>query len=664
MKKTSSNKILAFMLAFFVSALFAFTGLKAQSFYDALSERGNANLLLYGLFIVLFCVLFFVSYGILEFKRKTPEKAGSLAAYISVAACLLFTAGFLLIMLRDECGIFGSVADRYAWHKLPEFLVVLALLLLICFFLICVRNVQIKESRPAPWLIYLLLAALHMYTYYTPAIFKDGESNRLHVDAYYNSIYTALHGSPYSDNVNSVYGHYGILYRLPLKLLGGGFRAFVILNAFLLTLALVLMFLALHMMVKNNFLRIMGALAMSFPTLSMRGGYYWQLWPHRVVFMSIIIFYMAALVRFRKLNRLTMFFGYIICLLAIVWNTETGIFCALGFAAFRILAGLCEKKWTLVGVIASFAGHLALVLLSFFGAWGLVNVFNILHGGSVNSIKTFLFPLLSNDYMTDLLRIDLTTTPSSYMTHMLLLCIGLAWEISRMYIFSKDKEYTKENLYRAYFVFGVSVLTLGQISYYMNRAAYHNLDIGHLSAMLLMCMAAQSGLGMVKEGKLREWKSYTASQLYHGMLSMVNITIIFVLVLGMLIQYGYNVDYKTEYHDRAGIQAFAADIASKIPENTYAFGIGVSEIYAMLGWDTQIYTSDFGDASVNPSMTDYVIADMQEKKPAGVLLGEGSMRRLEKFASDGNAWFEENYELSRTFEFEGAVLEYYLPVEK
>ncbi|MDO4518799.1 MAG: hypothetical protein Q4B47_00665 [Eubacteriales bacterium] len=658
--KTSSNHIIAFLLSFWISVLFALAGLKVPAINQALASHGNQNLLLYGSFIIVFCVLFFCSYGVLNRFRKKTDKQGSILGYLTMVINLIFAIWFLLVMMRDEGMIFGGVSDRYAWHKLPAWLVLFCLVCLIWLFLIYVRNAEIKKSALAPFILYAMLGVLNLYTFYTPAIFKTGESNRLHTNAYFNSIYTALHGSPYSDTVASIYGHYGILYRLPLKILGGDFIDFILLNALLLALTQVLMCLALHMMVENNILRIIGAVAMSFPTLTMRGGYYWQLWPHRVLFMSISIFFMALIVRFRKSNRWMMLLSYFISLLAILWNTESGIFCALGFAAFWILRDLCEKKWTVRKVLGTFVIHLAAVILSFMGAWGVVNAYNLLHGGTVNSIKTFLFPLLTSEYVTDLLRIELTTFPSAYMTMLLLLCIGLAWGISRMIIFVKNHSYSLVNLNRAYFVFGVSVLTLGQISYYMNRATYHNLDIGHLPSMLLMCMAAQSGWNMVKTFRVKKWKNYTTGQLYHGLLSVVNSCVIFVVFVGTVIQYGFNVDYKKIFHDRQGIVDFAAHIAANIPENTYGFGIGVPEIYAMLRWDTQIYTSDFPDASVYPPMTDYIIDDMKERRPEGVLVGEGTLRRMVKFSSDQNAWFEENYTLDQTFEFEGAVLEYYV----
>lgn len=70
------------------------------------------------------------------------------------------------------------------------------------------------------------------------------------MDAYFNSIYNVLHGSPYTENATSIYGHYAILYKLPMKLLGGDLIDFILLNSLIGALCFLAMFLALHFIVK------------------------------------------------------------------------------------------------------------------------------------------------------------------------------------------------------------------------------------------------------------------------------------------------------------------------------------------------------------------------------------------------------------------------------
>ena len=227
------------------------------------------------------------------------------------------------------------------------------------------------------------------------------------MNAYFNSIYNVLHGSPYTETTTSIYGHYGILYKLPMKLLGGDLIDFILLNTLVGALSFLAAFLALHFIVKNDLLRITGAVALSFPVLAMRSGIYWQLWPHRVLFMCLMLCYMAFCARYKKLNRLSCILGYGIVFLGILWNTESGLFCGAAWAGFWILKSLCRKENKAPYVIRTVFLHISGIILSFLGAWGIVEIYNLANGGTIMGIREFLFPLLQSSYMDDLLRVDL-----------------------------------------------------------------------------------------------------------------------------------------------------------------------------------------------------------------------------------------------------------------
>ena len=47
------------------------------------------------------------------------------------------------------------------------------------------------------------------------------------------------------------------------------------------------------------------------------------------------------------------------------------------------------------------------------------------------------------------------------------------------------------------------------------------------------------------------------------------------------------------YYDRAEFRAIIEQIEKGVPEDTYAIGMGIQEIYAELGWDTQSHVTDF-----------------------------------------------------------------------
>ena len=117
---------------------------------------------------------------------------------------------------------------------------------------------------------------------------------------------------------------------------------------------------------------------------------------------------------------------------------------------------------------------------------------------------------------------------------------------------------------------------------------------------------------------------------------------------------------REELHNEQELNDFAAHIAANIPENTYAFGIGVPEIYSILRWDTGCYTLDLADLSLRPEAGDYIMDDIKAKKIPAFLAGEGTISRLEKYSSrEKSQWLLDTYEISREFEFKGAVLQYF-----
>lgn len=661
----TSNKIYSFLFALLFSFGFGAACLKIPALTDFISSRGNLNLLTYALTVVLFCILYFLFTMI-----STHTKAGkhSLSPTTALAGVFLLTIGhfaYLFLMFRREMDVYASFSARYIWHVLPLWIVTLCIIGAGFCFLAYVRHSKFQAGRPGLFALYGILTLLVGYNFYTPAVFLRDEADRLHMDAYFNSIYNVMHGNAYTHYTTSIYGHYGIFYKLPMKLLGGDFIDFILLNACIGALCFAAMFLALHFIVKNDLLRLIGAIAMTLPVLSMRSGIYWQLWPHRILFMALMLCYGAFCVRFRKLNRLTCILGYLLAMAGVLWNTESGLFCAAAWSGFWILRSLCDNSRSIGRTILDFFLQILGLIASFLGAYGIVELYNISCGVSPAGLKEFLFPLLQSSYMDDLLRVDLPDFPSAYVAIMFLLFLAVAWGISQMRFFSHNtgrnsQKLTSESVLLPCFAFMTGVLTLGQLTYFINRAAYHNLEICHLPCVLLLCLLAEGGMDFVRSFQIKKLSHYHSGQLFHGTFTVTALVVLLCLASGNVIQYGYNTSLREQLHNKQDVHDFAAHVAANIPENTYGFGIGIQEIYAMLRWDTGCYTLDFADLSLRPEVGDHVMDDIREKDLDGFIAGENAVKRLQKYSSsEKSQWLLEHYEISQTFEFQGAVLEYY-----
>lgn len=109
--------------------------------------------------------------------------------------------------------------------------------------------------------LYAVLTILIFYCMDTPNIFGRAEAgDHFHAHAYYNSGGHQVSGfKPYTDTMTSIYGHYGLLFKIPMKLVGGDFRMFVLMIAALGTLAHVCAFLVLELTVESRILRALGS---------------------------------------------------------------------------------------------------------------------------------------------------------------------------------------------------------------------------------------------------------------------------------------------------------------------------------------------------------------------------------------------------------------------
>ena len=113
---------------------------------------------------------------------------------------------------------------------------------------------------------------------------------------------------------------------------------------------------------------------------------------------------------------------------------------------------------------------------------------------------------------------------------------------------------------------------------------------------------------------IRNMKSFSGMQIFKGTFTALSLLVLMTVSTGNIIQYGQNTALREELHNEQELNDFAAHIAANIPENTYAFGIGVPEIYSILRWDTGCYTLDLADLSLRPEAGDYIMDDIKAKK--------------------------------------------------
>ena len=147
----------------------------------------------------------------------------------------------------------------------------------------------------------------------------------------------------------------------------------------------------------------------------------------------------------------------------------------------------CRGEWRIGRLTRTVPVHAVCVTASFFGAYGLVNLYNLSKHSPANTLGEFLIPLLSDFYMVDILHLDLPMYPSAYMGVIVLFLIGTAMGISTWF-------YPKQKMRTGAAALFLSISALGRMTYYVNRPSYHNLDCVSLSAVILLAYLGQRGM--------------------------------------------------------------------------------------------------------------------------------------------------------------------------
>lgn len=656
MKK--NREIICGLTAWVLTVCFFLSCLLIPGLSERISAYGNINILVYGMTLVLFCILFLA--GMAWSTSRQNNSQGLTESPVVKKAALVILLGsqlpFWIVCVTRETEQVGTVSMKYGWHTQPLVVMILLFLAELAVFFWLYENLSLTEKK-GEWIIWLTYAALVIlifYCMYTPNIYGRGEQgDNYHAHAYFNSVYNVYQGVPYTHNVTSIYGHYGLFFKIPMKLVHGDFRAFVLMMAGLGALTYIGAFLVLQMLVRSRLLRVIAAFALAFPVLGMRGGYYWQVWPHRVLFPVLLLLYGTVILKKKRSSLLTAAGGYLICLLAILWNTETGLLLIVSWAGLYISRLLSRKKWKIKELLFSIGAQLAGMFLAFMGAYGIVNLYNLSKHSPMNSVRDFLIPLLSDGYMTDILHLDLPTYPSAYMAVITLFLTGVAMGIAGWF---GDKE---ERRWETDLIFMLSVGALGCLVYYMNRPSYHNLDCISISAVLLAAYLAQHGLDFVKNNGWKNIARTTFYEVVRGGIGIICAASVLAMGTGTILQFSQNSKIKENFHNTAEFEDFAQQVAAVVPANTHGFGLNVAEVYSMLHWSTQCFTMDFSDMAVRPDSLKELKEQLETENAPAVFTNKSSLGIWKRNDPATYQWFCDNYKLNETFPFYNEEFRYF-----
>lgn len=411
-----------------------------------------------------------------------------------------------------------------------------------------------------------------------------------HAGAYLEPLYYIVNGLPFAGGQMDLYGHYALFFLLPMKIFGSNSLVIGIMMGIVGGLTALFSIGTIHKLVKNDFVRIMGAVAVLLA--SYQSAVYWQTYPHRLLFSTIIMFY-AACCKDKKLKAKECIIGYILCTLAVLWNTESGVVCGLAWAVYVVLRKIQGIDNCFIKAVKVAIQQIIVVLAEVVVAFAIVKVYNFIASGYDASYliesKGELGVLTESSYMINFHQTLLTWSNSRWIYILICLLGVLLYSLAKTGLAGKAKDSGTSAT-----IGTIAILGLGLFTFFINRVA-----AGSGIVALIWCIVLAIILDKVKDSDLRTLISIKSKRLdlYNGVKVLLKVLVIFYFT-GMLLSLNSKIDAIVTWRIENGSYDYEAykeeleEFEELIPKDTYARGNALSVIYMNLGWDMQLDEED------------------------------------------------------------------------
>lgn len=429
--------------------------------------------------------------------------------------------------------------------------------------------------------------------FYAPNIFQDIQGGTYHSHGYTNSIINVCWLIPYSEDMECLYGHYGILYMPVLKFLHKCFHVDYLTGIFIVAAVLagisILLFLyILDYFAKNDVIFYLGMLAIGEEYfMLMQGGVYLQVHPHRMIFPMILM--VLALLEYKRGKRYNI---AAICFitLSFVWSTEIGLVIMCSFAFYRWVQRIMDgQTFSLKKGLLLIRELIVYLLLPFGLSYLLINGYNLLAGGGLLDFKEFMYPLISDRNYIDMLELELPDVTHAWAGGTILFMGAITPALFEVFWPTKKESGLKP----FYFLLGFMSLML--ILYYINRPTEGSMFI------ILFLMLIWQGIILQKSQDIYlDWKEKKGSvfdkpdRFLFVCLRVITTFILFVMAFDCV--YSMPKAFKTSAETiwkRDELMEFAQYVYVQIPPDAVSFGEGVPELMSMIDRDTHLHTTEW-----------------------------------------------------------------------
>lgn len=615
------------------------------------------------LFFVIACIIF-ISTTLLSFLLIKKNSSLQISPKLNCGIAIIIPLSIILWM------ILFYINEMDAGHPLKDYKLIrryfpfpLWLGLMIAGTVICLFLLSRKQHLPEKirqrirFVVTIVFAATTSVQFYAPNIFQDNLGGTYHSHAYTSSIINVCWLTPYSQDLESLYGHYAILYMPLLKAMHKLCHIDYLTGIFIVSACLAGISILLFAYVLNNFARhdVIYYLALlgigEYYFMLMRDGVYIQVHPHRMIFPILL----AALAIYEcRTGKKRAVISIIILSLSFVWSSEIGLVTLLAFSLYRFAdTAMDGQPFHLKKFLVLLKNLLIYALLPFGIAWLIINGYNLIAGGRILEFSEFMFPLISDRDYIDGIEMPLPDITHPWTAAAIIFLIFVSLYLIP-FLFSKEKD----KKYPLFFFFGIT--GLGLMLYYINRAVEGGMFITMYFMLTLQAIILQKSQDIYME-----WKSdkkpllKTPKHLFFLSLRIITVFILFVLAFDCV--YSMPKAWKTSYDTiwkRNELKEFADYIYVQVPPDAVSFGEGVPELLSMVDRDTHLHTTEWSYLNMPLDTMERIRHELEGSQ--WLFCSLSSLNYLQ----ENYPGLTDNYELHEQFEYNGAEFGFFVKLDE
>lgn len=468
--------IIALLISFFIVESFVSPDLSVynsillpQTLESCLPEN---DLVAYAAFVVLFPVCYVLFMHL--FRRMFSGASLLACAKFGNTVNFLWSAvvSFAALVFVAIMYIHPEYADRYFYGRNKVFLVIIcaAFLFILSYAHSCGRFRTLNEIFSIVIGISFLWFVLYVMSNYN-YMYSYSSYNIHHYSAWWFPIYKVGSGLTLGDGFNELYGFYPYLIVPVLKLFGGVNQESISLYISIIFTVMAACLLGFcNRFFKNKLLGTFCAIGFFAigPMIRMcNSELYFQYYPARALFVFIALGFIALYCSVSRFRGLLIVGGTVMCALALVWNTESGLVTTIIWAGFLILDKAIDHRlnsrefWKRV-LLAVTSSVLSVVIFV-----AIIEIITYIRAGMLLSADDILFGIVT---FSDMGFFMLPLKPGIWFAVAFALVYGLFVSVPSLAFAKKKDDASVQDRDFTVAMFMSSVAGIGSFMYFMGRS--------------------------------------------------------------------------------------------------------------------------------------------------------------------------------------------------